>query len=102
MWRSDTAGTPGLGGRRQAGGGGAVPFGTPAGSGREGLSRDYAPVRDTWRGRRGGAEGNRWQTEASAFHRRPPPGETRMEPRFLLMSDVAEQLNVSASQVYHM
>ena len=25
-----------------------------------------------------------------------------MEPRFLLMSDVAEQLNVSASQVYHM
>jgi excisionase family DNA binding protein len=25
-----------------------------------------------------------------------------MEPRFLLMSDVAEQLNVSMSQVYHM
>ncbi|WP_432831468.1 helix-turn-helix domain-containing protein [Dactylosporangium sp. CA-092794] len=25
-----------------------------------------------------------------------------MEPRFLLMSDVAEQLNVSVSQVYHM
>ncbi len=25
-----------------------------------------------------------------------------MEPRFLLMSDVAEQLNVSDSQVYHM
>jgi excisionase family DNA binding protein len=25
-----------------------------------------------------------------------------MEPRFLLMSDVAEQLNVSTSQVYHM
>ncbi len=25
-----------------------------------------------------------------------------VEPRFLLMSDVAEQLNVSASQVYHM
>ena len=25
-----------------------------------------------------------------------------MEPRFLLMADVAEQLNVSASQVYHM
>lgn len=25
-----------------------------------------------------------------------------MEPRFLLMSDVAEQLNVSLSQVYHM
>jgi excisionase family DNA binding protein len=25
-----------------------------------------------------------------------------MEPRFLLMSDVAEQLNVTASQVYHM
>jgi excisionase family DNA binding protein len=25
-----------------------------------------------------------------------------MEPRFLLMSDVAEQLNVSPSQVYHM
>jgi excisionase family DNA binding protein len=31
----------------------------------------------------------RWQTEA-------------MEPRFLLMADVAEQLNVSTSQVYHM
>jgi excisionase family DNA binding protein len=28
--------------------------------------------------------------------------DTAMEPRFLLMSDVAEQLNVSASQVYHM
>jgi excisionase family DNA binding protein len=26
----------------------------------------------------------------------------RMQPRFLLMSDVAEQLNVSMSQVYHM
>jgi excisionase family DNA binding protein len=25
-----------------------------------------------------------------------------MEPRFLLMADVAEQLNVSTSQVYHM
>jgi excisionase family DNA binding protein len=25
-----------------------------------------------------------------------------MEPRFLLMTDVAEQLNVSMSQVYHM
>jgi excisionase family DNA binding protein len=25
-----------------------------------------------------------------------------MEPRFLLMADVAEQLNVSPSQVYHM
>ena len=25
-----------------------------------------------------------------------------MEPRFLLMTDVAEQLNVSTSQVYHM
>lgn len=25
-----------------------------------------------------------------------------MEPRFLLMSDVADQLNVTASQVYHM
>jgi excisionase family DNA binding protein len=25
-----------------------------------------------------------------------------MEPRFLLMTDVAEQLNVSVSQVYHM
>ena len=25
-----------------------------------------------------------------------------MEPRFLLMADVAEQLNVSMSQVYHM
>jgi excisionase family DNA binding protein len=25
-----------------------------------------------------------------------------MQPRFLLMSDVAEQLNVSPSQVYHM
>ena len=25
-----------------------------------------------------------------------------MEPRFLLMSDVAEELNVSESQVYHM
>jgi excisionase family DNA binding protein len=33
----------------------------------------------------------------------PTPWETaRMEPRFLLMSDVAEQLNVSMSQVYHM
>lgn len=31
----------------------------------------------------------RWQTEL-------------MEPRFLLMADVAEQLNVSTSQVYHM
>jgi excisionase family DNA binding protein len=34
-------------------------------------------------------EGERWQTKA-------------MEPRFLLMSDVAELLNVSMSQVYHM
>lgn len=25
-----------------------------------------------------------------------------MQPRFLLMADVAEQLNVSVSQVYHM
>jgi excisionase family DNA binding protein len=25
-----------------------------------------------------------------------------MEPRFMLMADVAEQLNVSMSQVYHM
>ena len=28
--------------------------------------------------------------------------DSAMEPRFLLMSDVAEQLNVSPSQVYHM
>src|SRR5438477_4897729 len=33
--------------------------------------------------------GNRWQTEA-------------MAPRFLQMSDVAEELSVSLSQVYHM
>jgi excisionase family DNA binding protein len=47
--------------------------------------------------------GNRWQTKPTARH--PPPAvteTTRMEPRFLLMSDVAEQLNVSMSQVYHM
>ena len=34
-------------------------------------------------------EGKRWQTEA-------------MGPRFLQMSDVAEELAVSLSQVYHM
>ena len=34
-------------------------------------------------------EGNRWQTEP-------------VEPRFLLLSDVAAELNVSDSQVYHM
>jgi excisionase family DNA binding protein len=34
-------------------------------------------------------EGNRWQTEA-------------MPARFLQMSDVAEELSVSMSQVYHM
>lgn len=31
-----------------------------------------------------------------------PPRESFVEPRFLLLSDVAAELNVSDSQVYHM
>jgi excisionase family DNA binding protein len=43
--------------------------------------------------------GKRWQTETSEQYR--ALGDL-MEPRFLLMADVADQLNVSTSQVYHM
>src|ERR687886_214147 len=47
-----------------------------------------------------------WSLQATGGKLRQPPPSTgrphRMEPRFMLMSDVAEQLNVSMSQVYHM